>query len=392
MKVAILPIGNELLDGRVLDTNSKFLGGELAALGAETVCLLTVPDDLACIVDSLKFSSKRADFIIITGGLGPTSDDLTREAVSEFTNSKLIKHESLVEEIKAFFSKRGREFHPSNEKQALLPEGSTIIPNTLGTAPGFITKKDSLSIVALPGVPSELEPMWRDFVVPLIKPIKEQYVLGFKTYNLPESVVAGCIPDLEDVRVGYRAQFPEITVKIAGFNKEKVLRAFKIAKDSVGADAIFTEDINQSLPDLFKNSKKTITVAESCTGGLLGKLLTDLPGASRYFLGGVIAYSNELKKSLLGVETVDQFGAVSSETAMAMAKGVKGKADVGVSITGIAGPDGGTPEKPVGTFYIGIATKDDLKAHHFLYKGADRARIRKAAAYEALNILRKIVL
>lgn len=392
MKVAILPVGNELLDGRVLDTNSKFLSGEISSLSGEVVCILSVPDELNTIVESLEFVSNKAEVIVITGGLGPTSDDLTREAVSEFANCPLIKNELLLNEIKEFFAKRGKEFHPSNEKQSFIPESSTVIPNTLGTAPGFLLRKESITIVSLPGVPEELEPMWLNFVKPLLKPDKELFVLGFKTFNLPESVVAGRIPKLEDVKIGYRAQFPEITVKISGFHKEKVENAFKVAKEAVGVDSIFTEDINLSLPDLFKDSKKTIQVAESCTGGLLGKLLTDLPGSSRYFLGGVISYSNELKEKLLGVRTIKDFGAVSSETAIAMAEGVRKKADVGISITGIAGPDGGTNEKPVGTFYIGVATEEGSKSYHFLYQGADRAKIRKAAAYEALNILRKIVL
>jgi nicotinamide-nucleotide amidase len=392
LRVAILPIGNELLDGRVVDTNSKFLGSELASLGIETTCILSVPDDLKSMLDSLRFAEKRANFIIVTGGLGPTSDDITREAVSEFIGRPLVMNNSLLEEIKDFFKRRQRAFNPINEKQALVPETATIIPNSWGTAPGFIVKKEGLTIAALPGVPAELKPMWEQTLKPFLSPTKKLFVKGFKTFNLPESVVAASIPELDGVTIGYRAQFPEITVKISGFDKDKVERAFDIAKSSVPRDSIFTEDIHKSLPDLFAHSKFTIAVAESCTGGLLGKLLTDLPGSSRYFLGGVIAYSNELKESLLGVTTLKEFGAVSRETAASMAKGVRGKADVGISITGIAGPDGGTPDKPVGTFYIGIDTNKGTETYHFFYPGLDRDRVRKIAAYEALNLLRKIVL
>lgn len=403
--ISLLPIGSELLDGRVADTNSRFLSEKISLIGGVVSSILTVTDDEKTIHDSLSFSLSKSEAVIITGGLGPTTDDLTREVVAKFCEKPLLKDEASLEKIKELFLKRNRAFDPSNEKQALYPETGFIIPNPVGTAPGFYIIHNSKLIIALPGVPKELYAMWDDSVIEIIKSYFKSSIkrhsLGFKTFDLPESVVGARINALEiptNIFVSYRAAFPEIEVKFSAEASQDLQPFIERAKEAVGKEFIFTNNLELSFPQVvsirLKASKKTIATAESCTAGLIAKLLTDESGSSSYYLGGVNAYANDVKVSALDVpeEIIKAHGAVSEIVAekMAFNARVKLKSDIGISVTGVAGPDGGSEEKPVGLFYIGVSTKEKTEVKKFIYPGS-RSVVRTYAAYAALREILKLV-
>ena len=402
--VAILAIGSEILDGRVQDTNSQFIASELSKLGIKLKRVMTCDDVLEEIVSSISFLAAESPYLILSGGLGPTTDDLTREAVAHWSNQPLIQLESSVTRLQELYAKRQRTLDPSNLKQALFPQTAAIIPNDIGTAEGFSVQAHHTQIFAVPGVPKELKPMFQQTILPVIQeqcqatPIARR---SFRIFGLPESQVGSIIKGLNlspDLFVSYRASFPEIHIVIKGKNPSAVDAAITLAKDAVGREYVFIEDTELGLPDavgeLLLRQPRTIAVAESCTGGMLGSLLTRLPGSSKFFLGGFITYANERKCSDLGValETIKAYGAVSEQCAQEMAAGARAKtgADIALAITGIAGPDGGTPEKPVGTFYLGIATRDQCIAEKCFFL-SDRAAIRTFAAYRALDAIRRIV-
>jgi nicotinamide-nucleotide amidase len=400
--VSILTIGSEILDGRVQDTNSQFIATELSKFGIKLNRILTCDDDLNEITSSLTFLAKQSSFIIVSGGLGPTTDDLTREGIALWAEKALIKNEDSLKRLEVLYAKRQRVLDPSNHKQALFPEDASIIDNHVGTAEGFSLFKNNTLIFSVPGVPKELKPMFQDSILPILQkecnttPIERR---SFRVFGLPESNVGSIIKGLNltsDLFVSYRASFPEIHIVIKGKDKTEVDAAIGKAKHAVGNEFIFIEDQELGLPEtvghILLSKNKTIAVAESCTGGLLGSYLTRLAGSSSFFLGGYITYANERKINdlLVPSEILSTYGAVSEKCAIAMAVGARQKtgADIALSITGIAGPEGGSDEKPVGTFYIGIATdKENSASKNFFL--SDRTAIRKFAAYKALDTLRR---
>lgn len=403
--IGLLTIGSELLDGRVQDTNSNFLCEELSAAGFSVKSILSCDDVLEEIVQAIEFLSTGVQTILITGGLGPTTDDLTREAVAAYTGKKLILDHNALENIKAFFEKRSRRFFKTNEKQAMLPESASLIPNPEGTAPGFqIEAKQSKSfIIALPGVPRELKRMFHDTVLPYLRAQNRQetppsrHIL--KVFGLPESLIGERIESLkfaQEITVSYRAKFPQVDVVLKSKQSHLLSQAVSAAKNVLGVQYIFSESPAESFEEvihhLLLQRRGTLAVAESCTGGLLGKLITNSSGSSQYFRGGVISYSDQAKMELLGVEseTLSVHGAVSGPTAKQMAEGAKTRfhSDLALSITGIAGPEGGSSEKPVGTFFIGFAAPGILEAFHFVYP-SHRERVRNYSAFSALDILRR---
>ena len=411
-QVAILLTGSELLDGRVFDTNSHYLCQKFAEIGIEVSTVLTCDDKLSSIVSSLQYLSERAHAIIISGGLGPTTDDLTREAVSSFTGAALVLNEEILTELKGRYEKRGRVLSPTNTKQALIPEGGDVVPNPVGTAAGFSLRYQGADgkekiLYTLPGVPHELKAMFEITVFPSLTAFLGHKTgirkKGFRLFGIPESVVGhkieGCkLP--EEITVSYRAALPEIHVILKTSSPTLNLDSyFEKVKEAVGKAYIFTEDLECNLPThlhhLFLEKKLTIAVAESCTGGLVGGLLTECSGSSEYFLGGVISYSNELKQELLGVRgaTLTTHGAVSVETAREMAIGVRERCGsaIGLSVTGISGPTGGSEEKPVGTFFVGIADEKGVAVYHYLFIN-DRQRARRFEAYAAIEVVRRRLL
>ena len=402
--VSFLAIGSELLDGRVVDTNSVFLSRSLISLGINVNQKLSCDDQISEIKDALAYLSKTSNCIIVTGGLGPTSDDLTREAIAEFVNTDLELDEESLQNLKALYTKRHREMDPSNVKQATFPKTSTVILNPIGTAPGFSIKvpETNVVIISLPGVPRELVPMFEETVLPYMKSIlpadtPQLSTHGFCLFGLPESVIGSKIKALKlpnDISVSYRASFPEVHVLLK--RKGDLEPYIHQVVETLGREYIFAENLNTSLMErvhrLLSEKEYTLSVVESCTGGLLGELLTRTPGSSKNFKGGIIAYSNEVKSASLDVPKtiIEDKGAVSHEVAAHLALSVNKviPASFSLSITGVAGPDGGTVEKPVGTFYIGFCNGKEVYTYKCFYL-AERDMIRKYAAYKSLDILRR---
>jgi nicotinamide-nucleotide amidase len=378
---AILATGDEIVGGRTVDTNSAWLADRLAALGLDVVAFLAVSDDVDRIAWAWRSALERADLVISTGGLGPTSDDLTSETLARVAGVPLVLDEGEAERLREFFRVRGREMSPNNLRQAEIPSGASVIPNPVGTAPGYrleVARKGGgvSHAMVLPGVPREMKPMFETTALPWIASRVDPGCVvvsrTFSTFGLPESVLdqrlRGVVP-AERGRLAFRASFPKISVRVsvAGSpdraNEEVDALAAEVRArigEAVYADGDAT--MEEVVGSLLKTQGLTLATAESCSGGLIGSRLTDVPGSSAYYSGGLVAYCNDLKQRILGVDaaTLERFGAVSEETAREMAVGALrvGNADLAVATTGIAGPDGGTPDKPVGTVAIAIARRD----------------------------------
>jgi nicotinamide-nucleotide amidase len=413
--ISVLVTGSELLDGRANETNSHLIIQALAECGLAVEHVLSCDDQIQNIKSSLDFLRRCSDTVIVSGGLGPTSDDLTREAISEISSKELVLNRACLEHMEAFFMKRrGRAMDPSNQKQALFPAGCRIIPNPAGTAAGFAIEIDAAQrrclVIALPGVPSELRIMVSESVLPALKQkyqIAESQVYNrrvLRIFSVPESTVGSrlsAIKPPQQVSVSYRAHFPEIQVMLKALPAEYPALELKAlserARQAIGNDHVFSEslelDLCQVLHQIFVEQAITIAIAESCTGGLLGSMLTYQPGSSKYFLGGAITYSNESKVKSLGVtpRALEQHGAVSFEVARQMAQGVRQSlgARLGLSITGVAGPEGGSAEKPVGTFFVGLSDPHQTAAYHCFFNSS-RDKVRTFAAWTALDIVRRL--
>jgi len=407
-------VGTELLLGDILNSNTQYLGRQLADLGIPHYFQTVVGDNPERIKQVLKIASDRAQMIIFTGGLGPTPDDLTTETIANFFATPLEERPELIAEIEAKFAKRGRKMSPSNRKQALMPVGAKILPNPMGSAAGMIWQpRENLTIMTFPGVPSEMQQMWEETAVPFLKAqgwgslvilSRTLRFWGIGESNLAEKVSA--FLDMENPTVAPYASRGEVRLRIsarAGSQEgaitliqplEEQIKAIA-GQDYFGAD---DDTLASVAGKLLLEAKQTVAVAESCTGGGLGAMLTSVSGSSGYFLGGTVAYSNEVKQGLLGVkaESLNQEGAVSGTVAQQMALGVKKQfhSDWGLSITGIAGPTGGTAEKPVGLVYVGVAYPDQSTDQLELRLGEQRPReiIRHVSACHALDQLRRNLL
>ena len=409
-KTAILSIGSEILEGRILNTNSQWLSKNLSSMGFNVAMTATCNDVISEIKDSAKFLLKTADLLIVTGGLGPTTDDITRDGIAELVDLPLKEHPDALENIKEFFAKRNREVKNTNIRQALVPEGSKIFRNEVGTAPGFCSSMTldgkTKHIISMPGPPIELKEMFNSYGISLIENLglsaKPLYEKAIRVFGVGESTLGEIIEELDipkSVDIAYRYSYPEIQILFKSTTKEDTETAAKLSKAAIKYDVIFSESENVHLPETLHNllikKGKTISFAESCTGGLVSKLLTDFSGSSAYLLGSGVTYANSAKTKLLNVSpnTLESKGAVSSETAKEMAKGVRDLfgSDIAVSITGIAGPTGGTEEKPVGTFHIGFLMGDELISYKYFRPGA-REQIRLYAAHAALDLVRRKLL
>ncbi|HEY9829130.1 MAG TPA: competence/damage-inducible protein A [Stenomitos sp.] len=414
MSAEIICVGTELLLGEILNSNAQFLAQELAILGIPHYYQTVVGDNPNRLKQVLGLACVRSNILIFTGGLGPTPDDLTTEAIADFFGAPLIERQDIVEDIAQKFAQRGREMTPSNRKQALIPKGADVLPNPSGTAPGIIWQpRPNLTILTFPGVPSEMEQMWRETAVPFLKSqgwgqeIIYSHTLRF--WGIGESALAEKVAsffDLTNPTVAPYASKGEVRLRIsarATSEAEAHQLIEPVAKqirkigglDYFGAD----EDTLASVVGrLLTKTSETLSVAESCTGGGLGSMLTSVPGSSNYFLGGVISYDNAAKASLLNVQPSDleQWGAVSKPVAMQMAAGVRSLLSTswGLSITGVAGPGGGTEAKPVGLVYIGLAKPDgDVECFKYpLGQNRSRSLIRHASACHALDMLRRRLL
>jgi nicotinamide-nucleotide amidase len=404
LNVEILSTGDELLTGQVVDTNSAWLMDRLWDLGVMVRRKTLVGDDRADLDAALRETTGRADLVVMSGGMGPTEDDLTIERVAAVLGAPIELHEPSLRAIEARFQRIGRVMTPNNAKQARFPRGAEVIPNRFGTAPGFAVRLGRAEVVCLPGVPVEFKGLSEEWLLPRVaKRLTDVPAARLvKLFAVPESHADQAMrPVMDDpanagVRFGYRAHWPEIHVKWSVPGPDAEARADRIlaAVRGIFGDAIWGEGKDE-LPALvvarLAARRERVALAESCTGGLLAELVTRVPGASNVFDLGVVSYANAMKERVVGVPAalLEAHGAVSEPVARALAEGVRAaaRATWGIGITGIAGPTGGTPEKPVGTVHVALAGPAGTKAVARAYFG-DRDRVRKTAAYEALNLLR----
>lgn len=406
-KAAILSVGNELLNGSTLDTNSNWLQKQLLTVSIPVVYSCSLVDDIDEIKNAIEYASTKANVILITGGLGPTDDDLTRQAIAKYLNVELEYHPEIYTKIENFFNSIKRPAVEKNKIQAYLPAGTSEIENQLGTAPGILYQSDKVFIASFPGVPYEMKAMYEKIVHPKLQQLNKGNILvikKLKCIGAGESSVAQMLGDMmqrnRNPLINCTVDHGVITLHIiAQANDEKTaqLTADKdIRKLHEILGEIIYADEDLTLPELIGRKliekKKTLALAESCTGGLLAKLITDVPGSSRYFTYGWVTYSNQAKVSQLGVDPklIEQFGAVSSEVAAAMAEGAKkiSGADYALAVTGIAGPDGGTVEKPVGLVYVSLAGPNETKTERFMFGARNRDFIRLRTSQVAFNLLR----
>ena len=403
---SIVTIGNELLNGHTTDTNATFICQRLLSIGIPVVSVYTVGDDIDQIVRALKRASQDADIVIVTGGLGPTDDDLTRQAFAKFLNVDLKLDSKLLKEIRGFFEKRGIAMPEKNAIQAHIPAGAGPLENPLGTAPGILAKMKNKLLFALPGVPFEMEQMFEASVMSRLGKQggdKFEIIKKLRCFGAGESVIAEKLGDLMNRQrnpiINSTVSAGVITLHVVADAKTKQQAEQLAQKDvdhlkSLLGDLVFGID-DQTLPEvvgqLLTKQKKTVATAESCTGGLVAKLITDIAGASDYFTHGWVTYSNKAKSEQLGVpkELIDKHGAVSEQVCKAMAQAAKQKAqsDFSIAITGIAGPSGGTEQKPVGLVFISVCSYNSCRTRRFLLSGT-RDTIRHRAALNALNMLR----
>ena len=372
MRVEIINTGTELLLGRVTNTHLGFLAQSLLGLGLRVERQVTVPDG-AAIAEALHEAMARADLIIVTGGLGPTSDDISRDAAAEAFGKKLIFHPEILDGIAAKFAKRKIAMNDLQRPQAMVPEGGVVLENPNGTAPGLITENEKTVVVLLPGPPGELRPMWENEALPWLRKrfshaLASVHEVTLRILGLGETRVQILVEDearaLGPVEVGYCARPGEVDLRFIAPDKNLVGKAAALARGKL-SDAIYaegSETMEAVVVRLARAAGKTVTTAESCTGGLVASRITNVSGSSEMFRYGWVTYANEAKMTELGVAAalLEKHGAVSAEVAQAMAEGaLRGSgADLAVAVTGIAGPTGGTPEKPVGLVYFCLATKD----------------------------------
>lgn len=401
----LISVGTEILLGDILNTDAQYLSIELAKLGISVIHQSTVGDNRERLLAQLDEAAKRSDIIILSGGLGPTPDDLTKEVCCEFFGKEMFLHEPTVEKIKKYFSSKGIEMAQNNLKQAMLPKDCVIFPNDNGTAPGMAIEKDGVHILVLPGPPRELKPMFQNCAVPYLMQFSDRIIVShnIRTFGIGESSMAERVNDLFD------AQNP--TVAPYAKDGEALLRVTAMAMTKEDAESLcepVIEEIKKRLDAyvygvdyncieeaavaMLKEHHLKVATAESCTGGLIAKRITDVPGASEVFECGIISYANEIKHKVLGVseDDLNKYGAVSEPVAKQMAQGalkVSG-ADIAVSVTGIAGPDSDSTDKPVGLVYIGLADKENVWVREIRTSRRDRSYNRYVSASNALNMIR----
>jgi nicotinamide-nucleotide amidase len=406
-KACIVSIGNELLNGQTIDTNANWLQRELLALGIPTEGVWDVGDDIGRIVTTLGQASEVGNLIFITGGLGPTDDDITRQALADFLGVELEFHQSLFDKIEAFFKSRKYPMSGLNRVQAYIPKESFVIDNPIGTAPGIHAAVKNKDYFSLPGVPVEMKRMFTDYILPRLKSQHTgQIVLNGRIFcfGTGESALAQMLGSRmkrgQNPLLNCTVNGGDITLHIVAQadNFQQAQQMIDQQKREIcailGSYVYSAED--KSLADvvgqLLRKKKKTLVTAESCTGGLVGKLMTDIPGSSEYYQGGWVTYSNEVKIRELGVprELLEQYGAVSEPVARAMAQGAiqKSGADAAIAVTGVAGPDGGTEQKAVGLVYIAVQIDKNIDVKEFRFAPLSREMIRQRAALSALNLLR----
>lgn len=410
MTVEIICVGTELLLGNIVNTNAAYLAEKCAGLGLSCYYQSVVGDNEERLSEVLRTAAGRSDIVLLSGGLGPTEDDLTKETAAKVMGRKLVMDEHSKERITEYFAKRGTEFTDNNWKQAMIPEGAQVLDNHNGTAPGIIIKEKNTHVILLPGPPQELIPMFEESVMPYLNDLEPGIIYSqtVKICGVAESRAETMVKDLIDSQtnptIATYAKTGEVHIRVtAKAENEKEARRLikpvvKELKSRFECDIYSTEEevtLEKAVADLLLANKLTVSCAESCTGGMLSARLINVPGVSEVYKCGYVTYSNKAKRRILGVkkQTLQKYGAVSAQTAEEMVKGAAfmAKSDVAVAITGIAGPDGGTAEKPVGLVYIACNVKGKITVKEYHFNG-NRSKVREAAAVTALMLLRSCVL
>ena len=406
---AILSTGDELTTGKVVDTNSVFIADRLFSIGIKVTAVLKVGDDREKLLWAMRQAAGLGEVVIGTGGLGPTADDLTSEVVAELLGCPLVQNEEIAAALRKRFEVRGIPWTANNLKQALFPQGAEILPNPVGTAPGFrVSLGENKTLSWLSGVPQEMTAMFDQTVMPWIMATHGQenqlFSKAFKVYGLTESKLDELVKPVGSepgIKLSFRAHYPDLTLRViaagGGEEQRRFIETCEKIRLILGPHIYAEGDttLEEQVGQLFLERQQTLALAESCTGGLISHRITRIAGSSAYYLGGATSYANDIKMKLLGVRatTLEKYGAVSQETALEMSRGIRERtgADFGLSVTGIAGPSGGTPEKPVGTVWISIAQAKNHEARLFHFHG-DRERIILATSQAALNWLRLALL
>ena len=406
MNAEILAVGTELLMGQIVNTNAQYISERLNSIGINVYFHSVVGDNPKRLKNSIKLALERSELVVITGGIGPTKDDITKEKVAEVFGKEMVLHEESLKKIKDYFLKLGREMTGSNAKQAYFPKDSIIIENNKGTAPGCIIESDNKVVIMLPGPPREMQPMFDESVLPYLQKDSDYKIVSkyLRIFGIGESKLEEEIMDLvdnqKDVTIATYAKMGEVTVRLTcksklsedGFDKicpfeDKIIKI-------LGSNVYSTEneDLEKVVARMLLDKNLTISIAESCTGGLICSKLVSVSGISKAFNRGIISYSNDSKIEELGVkeDTIKNYGAVSKETAIEMAEGIQKLAgsDIGVSITGIAGPGGGSARKPVGLMYIALTYKGDT-VYKKLNLSGDRERIINMASLYTFDLIRR---
>ncbi len=407
----IITIGDELLIGQTVDTNSAWMGMQLNLSGVRVNRITSISDTREAIEGALDESLGRADLVLITGGLGPTSDDITKEVLADYFGASLIINPKVLASITERILRRGFEMNENNRRQALVPDNCTVLPNGAGTAPGMLFERDGKVIISMAGVPAEMKHIMQRHVLPLIaersggNTIIHKSIMTFGTF---EAMLAERLEEFErqlhpSVRLAYLPDQGVIKLRLTGTGgrrddvsniiDKEVKKLYEIIPDLIyGEDDVTLEEI---VGKLLSQKHVTLSTAESCTGGRIASMITSVPGSSEWYLGSVVAYDNSIKSGVLGVdpEIISRYGAVSGETASAMATGMRQLAgsDYAVAVTGIAGPSGGTPEKPVGTVWIAVASDKGVHAEKHRF-GDDRMINISRSANRALNMVRKLII
>jgi len=402
MTIEFITIGSELLAGLTLNTNTFFVGEKLADVGLTLDRQIAIPDDHDAIVSTIQESLTRADWIIVSGGLGPTNDDITKKALARVFNRQLVFHDDILAMLKERYTRSGRPINPHLETQAVQPSGADFIPNDVGTAVGIVLQEGGRTLVAVPGVPREMRPMIANYIVPRIAEAArvQSGSLMWSTTGWPESrlydALQQLIADNPQVTVAFLPS--ELGVRLrftaSGPDRAHTLAHFAEVARPVIADALYAErdvGLEKVVADLLISDNRTVAVAESCTGGLIAKRLTDVPGSSAYMLAGFVTYSNEAKVRDLGVPAslIEAHGAVSEPVAKAMAEGAIARtgANISIAATGIAGPGGGTAEKPVGLVWLALSRRNGSTDSREIRLMGDRELIRVRASQAALTML-----
>ena len=410
MTVELISVGTEILLGNIINTNAAWLAGQCAALGLSCYYQSTVGDNAARLCETLKTALGRSDAVILSGGLGPTTDDLTKETAADVMGMPLVEDPRSLERIEAYFRIRGLEMTENNKKQALVPAGAVVLDNDNGTAPGLILEKGEKRVILLPGPPNELIPMFQEQVKPYLQRLEPGilYSRTVKICGIGESKAAFLVQDLIDSQtnptIAPYAKTGEVHLRVtARAQNEKEAKSLvkpvvKELERRFSQDIYTTKEeisLEQAVVDLLLEKKMTVCTIESCTGGMLAARLINVPGVSETFRAGFVTYSNKAKRKVAGVKkkTLQKYGAVSAQTAAEMARGAAraAHADVTVSVTGIAGPDGGSREKPVGLVYIGCCVAGRTAVQEYRFVG-NRGKIRESAVSAALTLVRRCIL